>query len=390
VFGTPEQAAYRSMSAIFLVPTRAWLFDGYPDTQPWSNYDCTAAAKPLRQAGLDVTVDDVPHNGESSWRLRADPGIDAGLVMVNTKGAGDEFNLEPGQCRPSDVPFLRVPAIVYFVHSWSAVMPGERSTVAGRWLERGAYAYLGSTFEPYLQSFIPTPRVADRLVMGVPWGAAVRWDDTPPPNKADQKVTIPEAWKLATIGDPLITLGPPPAASAAPLPLDGATALDEQLRTQLDAKDFAGALRTLTILGRDKDAARLALAILTDDPKSFTPRVATESILPLTRAHDTAGLIKAYAQLTPNLAAEPVLRDALWHACDSELGSTPNEAMVNLLRANLRSDQIGRDAAELSRPLAKFYGPNVGLAMLNDAKTKCQTDYDRGHIDAAMKKLAVR
>lgn len=390
VFGTSERAAYSAMCSLFLAPTRAWLFDGYPDTKPWSDYDCTTAAKALRQVGLDVTLDDTPRGGEQSWRLRADAGVDAGLIMVNSKGSGDEFNLEPGQCRPSDVPFLHVPAIVYFVHSWSAVMPGERSTVAGRWLERGAYAYLGSTSEPYLQSFVPTPAVAARLCLGVPWGAAVRFDDTPPPAKPDERVVVPPAWKLATIGDPLITLGPAPAVSTVPLALDGSVALEDDLKARLAAKDFGGAIRTLAMLGRDKDAARLALAVLSDDPKSFTPRVAAESILPLMRVHDAAGLVRAYAQLTPNLASDPVLRDALWHACDAELGSTPNEAMVDVLRSNLRSDQIGRDAAELSRPLARFYGPNVGLAMLNDAKAKCQTDYDRAHVEAAMKKLGVR
>lgn len=378
IFGTPAQSSYRAMCALFLSPQRAWLFDGYPDTKPWSDFDATTAANNLRQAGLDIMLDDTPRTSDRSWRLRAYAGVDAGLIMVNTKGAADEFNLEPGHCRPSDVPFLNVPAIVYFVHSFSAAVIGERTTVGGRWLERGAYAYFGSTQEPTLAAFLPTPAVAGRLALSIPWAAAVRFDNDPP------------AWKVATIGDPLITLGPRAPESTQPFPLQGAQDLQDLLADAIKAKDFAAAIDTLTLLGRDKDAARLAAALLADDPRAFTPKVAAAAILPLARAHDTQTLVKAYAHLTADLAADGARRDALWHACAPSLSGTPSEAVLEALRANLRPDQIGRDAAELARPVAHRYGIDVAAAMLVDARARATTDDDRGRVEEALRLLNIR
>jgi hypothetical protein len=390
IFGSSSQAAYREMCALFLAPTRAWVFDGYADTKPWSDYDGSAAAKTLEQAHFKTVVDDLPRNGERAWQVRANPGVDAGLIMVNTKGNADEFQLEPGRCRPGDIPFLNVPAIVYFVHSWSAAMPAERTTVAGRWLERGAYAYLGSTQEPYLVKFVPTPAVAARLVLGFPWAAAVRFDDTRPPGHPEAKPDVPAAWKIATFGDPLITLGPAPAVSTLSLPLEGAKNYTDLLSEALAAKDFAKAISCLTILGRDQDASKLAAAIAKDDPKAFTPMVAAAAVLPAYRAHDSATLVKAYANLPAGPDADPVRRDALWHGCAGELSGPNGERIVGLLRANLRPDQIGSDAADLARTVARFYGRETAISMLSDAKGRSRTDYDRAKAEDAIKMLSAR
>jgi hypothetical protein len=387
VFGNQAQSAYRAMAALFLLPQRAWLFDGYPDTKPWSLYDMTEAAKNLRQAGLDITLDDTPRNDDKAWRLRAFPGVDAGLILVNTKGAADEFNLEPGQCRPGDVPFLNVPAIVYMVHSFSAAMPRERSTVGGRWLERGAYAYLGSVHEPFLTAFVPSPSFAGRMVLGLPWAAAVRFDDTPPPDKPNERVTVPPAWKIATIGDPLITLGPAAPAANGELPLEAARDLSELLSEAMGARDFERAINLLAVLGRDQDAARVAAAVARDEPKAFTAPIAAAAVLPCFRAHDRATLVTAYLQLPADLAADGARRDALWHACGPGVAE---ERVVNLLRANLRPDQMGRDAADLAKQVAHFYGIGVAAAMLNDARDHSTTDYDRAVADQMLKLLTNR
>lgn len=384
IFGNPSESAYRAMCALFLAPNKAWLFDGYPDTKPWSTYDATAAADPLKKVGWTAIVDDTPRQGEHAWRLRASRPVEAGLITINTKGGADEFNLEPGQCRPGDIPFLSTPAIVYCVHSWSAAVPGERSTVAGRWLERGAYAYFGSTQEPFLQAFVPTPAVTTRLASAFPWAAAVRYD-----GKA-------EAWKVATFGDPLITLGPAAARAEAALPLQGAVDLEETLRG-LQAKlksgaapeDYVQTIVTLTLLGRDEVAAKLAAAVLRENPHVFTAAVAAASILPLHRAHDKETLVRAYAVLPANLASDGPRRDALWHACYTSMGGTRDEVLLGLLRTNLRLDQIGRDAAELSRALAQVAGRDTAVNLLTDAKGRCTTDYDRARIDEAMKALEI-
>jgi hypothetical protein len=375
VFGNQAQSAYRAMCALFLMSKSAWVFDGYPDTKPWNDFDGTKAGKVLKDAGFDVTVDDSPKNGERAWRSRCEFGVDAGLIAVNSKGMADEFNLDPGQCRPGEVPFLRTPSVVYMVHSWSAAAPNERGTVGGRWLERGAYAYLGSTYEPFLQAFIPTPILTARMAMSYPWGAAIRPDNTV------------QAWKLATIGDPLITFGPPAPRAETTLPIAETLSVEDQMRQALAAKKFEDAVVALTVLGRDGDAAKLGAALHRDEPKEFTPAVAAAVLMPALRARDAGTVLACYQQFSTEQAADPVRRDALWHACEMSLAGEPSEAMLSVLRVNLRPDQIGEDAARLARPFAQRFGRDAAIGMLEDSRPKATTDYDRHAIDEAIKAL---
>lgn len=374
IFGTEAQAAYRAMCALFIHPRAAWIFDGYPDTKPWNVFDGTAAGKVFEKAGMPVTVEDSPRQSERQWRLTTGAGLDAGVVLVNTKGMAEDFELEPGKCRSGDVPFLNVPAMVHFVHSWSAAMPAERGTVAGRWMERGAYAYLGSVQEPMLQAFVPTPQVAARLMMPCAWGAAVRLVDSP-------------AWKLAVIGDPLITVGPAPAKAEIPFPLGAAADIEEQARGEVGARAFASAIRDFVLLGHDQDAAKLAGALLREDAKEVTPEVAEISIMPLARTHNLTGLVKAYSMLPANLASQGALRDALWQACYAPMPGTDDQTMLTVLRTNMRMDQIGRDAAELSGSTARLFGRDTAVSMLEGAKAKSVNESDKARIDEALKRL---
>lgn len=375
IFGTPAQSSYRAMCSLFISPRTAWLFDGYKDQQPWSRYDQTAAAGPLRTVGLNATVDDTPDQGERAWRQRSASAVDAGLITVNTHGGAEEFNLEPGRCRPGDIPFLSVPSVVYFVHSYSAKLPAERMTVAGRWLERGGYAYFGSTDEPYLHAFVPTPALTARLASTFPWGAAVRFDDHR------------EAWKVATFGDPLITLGPAPTAAAiAVLPLSGVENVEDTLRSAAAGRRFEEVIVAMTLLGRDSDVGRLVGAVIRDDPGSFSARVAAAAVLPLFRSGDTDLIVKCFGTFAKDQADGP-LRDALWHACYNRIPGTRDEAMLGALRANMRPDQLARDAAELTRPVALLYGREAAAAMLADAAQKAMSGDDKSRVDDALKML---
>ncbi len=375
VFGTPAQAAYGAMSALFLMPRTAWVFDGYPDTKPWNQFSGAQAGKHLSDVGLETTVDSPPKGNEKGWRIRSQFGVDAGFIAVNSKGMADEFNLEPGQCRPGEVPFLKVPAILYMVHSWSAAAPVGRWTVAGRWMERGTYAMLGSTSEPYLAAFIPTPILTARVASAYPWGAAVRPDNLNP------------VWKLATIGDPLITLGPPAPRTEEKVPLPSATDLDAAMRDAVASHQFEDAIVALTLLGRDADAAKLAAALHRDQPAAFTPAIAAAALLPAFRARDVDLVLACYAQFSAKDAADPARRDVLWHACWLSVTTDPSEAMLQTLRTNLRPDQIGEDAAILARPMASKFGVAAALAMLNEALPRATTDYDRRQIDDSIKLL---
>ena len=148
IFGDARAACYRAMCGLFLTHTGAWLFDGYPDTKPWNMYDCTAAAAALKESGIKCETFDTPNQSSAAWRSRAAKPVDADLVLINSKGNADFFDVEPGQCKPGDVPILTKPIAMHIVHSWSAFVPGSRDLLAGRWLERGAYFYVGSVHEP--------------------------------------------------------------------------------------------------------------------------------------------------------------------------------------------------------------------------------------------------
>jgi hypothetical protein len=378
IFGSQSQAAYRAMCSLFLAPRSAWVFDGYPDKSPWNIFDGTAAGANFRKANLAVTVEDTPRQGERQWRLKTSQGLDADLILVNTKGLANQFELEPGACVPGDVPFLSDPAAVHLVHSWSATAPTARGTVGGRWLERGAYAYVGSVQEPFLSAFVPTPVVAARLVSTVPWGAVGRLDKGP-------------AWKIAVFGDPLMTVGPPPPKAEGPA-LTGIHDLSEDVRDAVRKKDFELALRDLTVLGRDADAAKLVAALWRDDAASFTPPIARAAIMPLFRAHDPLTLARVFSKL-PGLAdnaPDGALRDALWNACYLELGAAPDRAIIDALRANLRPDQLARDAIDLAPAMSRVQGRDAAAGLLRETQAGCPREDDKKRLDEAIHKLAAR
>lgn len=375
IFGAERQAAYRAMSALFIQPKSAWLFDGYPNTKPWSEFDCTRAGEALEKVGYKVVVDDTPRQGRADWRARASTPLSAGLVFVNSKGECGYFDLEPGRASPGDTPLLNVPAIVCFVHSWSLQYPQVRETVGGRWIDNGAYCYFGSVHEPYLGAFVPTPMAAARLAGSAAWGAACRADDGP-------------MWRLACIGDPLMTLGPPAKRAAgekAKLPLESAEDVEAQFKTDLKAGSFEVAIRLATMLGRDADAARVAAALASDEPKKFTGGVALASIYPLARTGRVETLITAYSKLDDKVAADPYLRDALWLATMGELSRTTSKEMLTLLRKNLRVDQSGRDALDLFTPWERVFGRPEALRLLTEVRDSIAEPRKREEIEAALK-----
>jgi hypothetical protein len=360
IFGDAQTAAYRVMCSLFLTPQRAWVFDGYPKTDPWVKYSGSEAAKVLREVGLNVELDETPRGGAKDWRLRAARAVNADLILVNSSGNADFFKLEPGECKPGDVPILTVPSALHIVHSWSLVVPEDRSTLGGTWLERGVFAYAGSVHEPYLAGFLPTPSVAARLVSGAPFGVAVRHDGG-------------RVWKIAVLGDPLFTLmAPCKRSDAAPDALAGATDANATLRDLLTAAkphEFAQALDILTLTGRDDQAAQLAQGILADPKQAdkFTPEVAKAAVMPLMRAGDNRGVVKAFSRLDAAGAKDPVLRDALWLAA-YPLMEQPDDDLLRLLRANLRPMDIGRDATCLAGAIARKQDHAAGAMMLTEIR----------------------
>ncbi len=377
IFGTEAQAAYRAMCCVFVQSRDAWFFNGYESGPPWNQFAPGEGAGLLKKAGWSVRVTDASKQGASDFRDvasggwttigtnarrgKADTepgpgGVRAGLIAVATSGMSESFDLRPGQALSCDVPFLDVPSLVYFIHSWSATTPGYRETIAGRWLERGAAAYVGSIHEPYLAAFVPPSGFVARMLAPAPLGAAARQDGTPP-------------WRITVIGDPLLTLGPPAPLSHAPLPLPGAHDVKADLAEQLNTKDYAGALWALAYLGRDKDAARLAAAVLSDDAARLTTPVALAAAGPLFRQVNLQALTPVLAAALADEGATPSLQDVAWHALGSAAAAL-SDADLRALERCVRQASYKRDTKELSSFIRKARGEGAAHAYLLEALNK--------------------
>jgi hypothetical protein len=336
VFGSEPCAAYRAMCSVFLTIDSAWLFDGYGSTQPWLEWDCTAASGYLKQADIFVMLDDEPTNQLRDWKLRAERPVHADLILINSSGNRAWFDLSGSRARSGDIPLLDVPAAMHMVHSWSAVAPGRPATVAGRWLEHGVFAYIGSVHEPYLQAFVPTPLLARRLVAGAAFGAAGRLDSGP-------------LWRITVLGDPLFAYRPPVPRLAAELPLDGAVSIEDSLQTAVSAGQYAELYATLGLLGRDSDTAKLFAAMLRDKPEELDAPVAAAALFALFRTGQDDEFLRAFAALSADAANDLSAIDALWHVGRRAVRerSTYREAALTLMAAHIRETQQQQDAAEL-------------------------------------------
>ncbi|MEM8757650.1 MAG: hypothetical protein AAGF47_07690 [Planctomycetota bacterium] len=371
IFGGAVDAAYTAMCSLFIAPGSAWLFDGYASTAPWNQFDMTLAGERLELAGLSATVYDEPRNTRNDWLLGSARALDAGLVMVNSSGRRDRFAVSDGDLFFRDAPVLRTPAAVSFVHSWSAQTVGNRDTVAGRWFERGAFAYIGSVHEPFLQAFVPTPTLATRLLVGMPWGVASR---------ADGRTAL---WKIAVFGDPLFTMGRARPRTEGDLGLAGATALTDELSAAASERDIAAMGRSLVLLGRDADAAELARSVLADQESMFDAGFAELVVLAAFREGRTEALAAGVLALGPARAEAVGAADAIWLHAQPLLRGELDPALSAALRATLRSGTLVRDALALARAEARVRGSEAANRVLDAAERLVTEPGDAQRLRAA-------
>jgi hypothetical protein len=83
------------------------------------------------------------------------------------------------------------------IHSLSAADPTDPQTIAGRWLEQGAFVYYGAVNEPFLLAFRTPALVTELLASEVPFVAAFRQGEL-------EEFGFP--WRLVYLGDPLYCL----------------------------------------------------------------------------------------------------------------------------------------------------------------------------------------
>lgn len=372
---TEAKAAYRVMSNLFSHDRRAWLFDGYPDESPWNQYAMASAREVLTAPKWsDVAVDKAPSGGRLQFLARGHAPLLAELIMVTTKGLRNTFELTPGVGRPGDLPILQHPSAVYFVHSFSAAEPWGAHTIAARWFDRGAFAYVGAIDEPTLGGFSTPRQVADLLNFTSPWGAAVRQRGARP-------------WKIAVFGDPLWTPGPAQLTSRKPWPIPGATEVKAEFEQAAREGNYAEAVRLLHMLGRDDDAARLIDAALADDPKAMTPELARWAVWVYFHTARPDDTVNAYGALAEPDANARAFRDLLWHAARKRLIADPDAEMLSLLRGHLRQDQLLADAEDLMRPYARVLGAPAAEAMLLDIRDQVPAEASKARVDQLIEQI---
>jgi hypothetical protein len=348
--GSESQAAYRAMCALFLQPNSAWLFDGYKeDFAP--PYALPKAKDLLEKAGFKVASNFPPSGGARQWRQRTAWGMSADLIHVNTSGNNDFFDLTPGRGYGSDVPLLERPSIVHFIHSYSAQVPQDASTIAGRFLENGAYAYLGSMDEPFLGAFFPAETWVSRFLSGAPFGVAVRQDTQPP-------------WKLNVFGDPLVQVGAPSPRLDDPPTIEGAVNAETVMQGALKQKQLARGAMKLVMLGRDETVAKLALAALDAQPSAMTAELARIALLPTFRRGDKALFMRLFFAMTQEDQQTPLHADLLWSVAREDLGTTSDDKLLSALRLSVRRSSMAEDAAELAPALKRVFGENGPRSMI--------------------------
>lgn len=196
IYGDTSRAIYQAMSAIFLNPETALLYNSYEFKDNWNNYRMNRANNTLKWMGFNTQLIQRPQASLETWKNLVKKPFDFDLILINSQGNARNFRVGDQDARVQDIPALKSPAIVHIIHSWSATRPGDKGTIAGRWLDNGVYVYIGSVHEPYLTAFVTPQELVNRLQQRTPMVLAARQFEEKP-------------WKITTIGDPLMTLLPP-------------------------------------------------------------------------------------------------------------------------------------------------------------------------------------
>ncbi len=374
-------AAYRAMCSLFLHVDSALFFDSYSGSGDWGRYAVDVPAKRLAEVGIDTRMTGAPGGDFAAWQSHARGGLNYDFVHVNTMGNQSDFQLARGTGGwARDVPVLNHPAVVHFIHSWSAASPGSADALAGRWLEHGCYLYVGAVHEPYLGAFLTPTDLVNRLLAGFSLGAAVRRDEAPP-------------WKVQLIGDPLWTLareGERTAPEAVDVPGEPLTA---SLKTHLRDQDLVASVHDLVLLGRDADAARLIEAALRDaEERTVLPDLAWAGLGALHRAGSRAAFADAFT-----LLGEPTeeasrgerwrrARDLLW----SKLGTpaaTASDEELRLLARHLRWRRPDVDAIRIAEALAQRGRSEEARALLQRAVSQSEDEQALRRLQKAIERL---
>ena len=333
IFGSKADAAFAAMCSLFLDRSNYWFCNTYPNNGGWEKYSFGNTLKILPKYGVNCSAID----GTLQSLQDADVGgVRADVIYFTSKGNQDFLDMADERTSPTWLPILDTPAALYFLHSWSLKNPTGKTTVGGTWLSRGVYAYIGSSHEPMLQSFVPPVEIMRRTMSLVPFLPAARWN-------AGENV-FAKPWRINTIGDPLM-LCPPITAVARTLlkPKEDTSYKDLATIAQSNMvlasraptdETFASAIDSVVLLGEDKMACELwTVAMQKTSSGLKTARAVLGSLFRQERMDD---FLWAYKLLPDPTRLE---KDMLWLLCGNS-ANAPLQLLVDNLRTPYQIDDI--------------------------------------------------
>jgi len=377
IWGPSPRAAYAAMCSLFLPRRDLTFISAYGETGNFSQFAVGVIQQTFEEAGYKIR----PMIGASAtlraWQRWAMGGVTPDVLFVNSSGDPVTFHLGvPGetpvenQGSSLDIPLLTRPLALSMVHSFSLAYPSLDSTLGGRWIDHGVYAYVGSVQEPFLSAFVPPRSVMDRLVNFVPFLIAARHWEGP--------FAVP--WRIATFGDPLMLASPPKQAfrtrlgADAPEPAkasggtrtlasvrDSAVELLRACQSDPTPANFNAAFRELEKLGDDSIAVNLwAIAA----QRGMHEGCARAALGALFRAQDLGAVAEAFKGI-PDPDQEAL--DMLWSLATPRLQSIDSPELVDLLASHPRRMRLDVDLIRLAPAMSRLRSRNAARAMLLDA-----------------------
>jgi len=348
IFGEEARCAYVAMSSLFLDRTEALLVNTYPNENEWGVYGLHNVEPALSSIGFRTTHYHGSGASADAWSRLLPGGITADVVLFNSKGMREFFDMATGRAYAVDVPVLNTPAAVHFIHSFSMFNPSDTTTVAGRWIAHGAYAYVGSVVEPSLGGFVPPMVITERLMNFVPFLVAVRHWDAPRSNPA----------KIATYGDPLMLVTRPEKAAHPRIiheRTDGVNLQDRTRELMTAIKDsptaeaYAEAIRNLVLLGKDEIAAELWSHAV---QSRLGDAAADQALGALFRLRKRGEFMQAWDRLRSRTELD---EDMLWHLWSGQMSGADEDTLLHLQSA-VRAGQPEIDLGRLLPVLERAFG----------------------------------
>ena len=371
IWGDQIRSVYMAMCSLFLNRDSVLLVNSYPQGDNWRAYSITEAGNMLTTKSY--TVPGV-HIGDSAniaaWRRLVSGGPQADVLIFNSSGNSRDMTLANStKGTTHDIPALSRPLALHMIHSFSLQSPDDTSTIGGRWLQQGVYAYVGSCEEPYLQAFTPPKALVERIINFVPFMVASR-------TLAGE---MSKPWRVVTIGDPLMLLEPPEKRtqkrSVVNIPLlPGDTSIRESALQSLrgDALDVkASTLHDLQLLSQDELARKLWERMLEEGTPTAEQ---AKAMLPLFfQQRDATSFMNAY-----RIAGEPggQAREMLWTLFLPRIDSIRSVSDLVTLQRSLRSGLAADDLASLLPQITRRQGPSQRRAAITRALEAADNERD--------------